>query len=120
MSKRITIQNVYNIVGHHLHSKWLPKTTGWAVRHVEEVGDTYCFELINTNPNSRFGQAEIQLRREPAKYDPIRMGFVYELWAWNLENNMPEQLWCPIKSINSIPEMGLRLGMILEKILPTK
>jgi hypothetical protein len=120
MDKRLRIQNVYKIVGHHLHSKWLPKTTGWAVRHVEEVGDTYCFELINTNVGARFGSAEIQLRREPAKYQPNRMQFMYELWAWNLENNKPEQIWMLKTEMNTIPEMGLRLGMMLEKILPSK
>ena len=44
----------------------------------------------------------------------------WELWAWNLENNKPEQLWCKISSMNTTSEMGLRLGMILERILPKK
>jgi hypothetical protein len=86
------------------------------VRHVEEVGDTYCFELINTNPNSRFGQAEIQLRREPYWFDGE---IKWELWAWNLENNKPEQIWMKKTEMNTIPDMGLRLGMMLEKIIPS-
>ena len=113
----LKIQNIYNIVGHHLHSKWLPKTTGWAVKDIEAVGDTYIFELINTNVGARFGSAEIQLRREPM-FDKKTFQTRYELWAWNLENNKPEQIWCMKTEMNSIPEFGLRLGMILERIIP--
>jgi hypothetical protein len=85
---------------------------------VESVGDTYIFELVTTD--GRWKGAEIQLRREPAKYDPIYKEFLYELWAWNLVNSKPEQMWCKVSQINTIEEMALRLGMILEKILPNK
>ena len=115
--KVLKIKNIYNIVGQQLYSKWLPKTEGWAVRSVEEVGDTYCFELVTTN--GAWMQAQIQLRREP-KYNPESFVREYELWAWNLENNKPEQLWCKMSSMNTTSEMGLRLGMMLERILPTK
>jgi len=115
----LRIQNLNRIVGQHLYSKWLPKTEGWAVREVEAVGDTYAFELINTQ-NGSWRQAQIQLKREPSKYDPNRKEMLYELWAWNLENGKPEQLWIPMHSMNSTNEMGLRLGMVLEKILPSK
>ena len=110
----LEIKNINKIVGQHLYSKWLPKTEGWAVRGVEAVVDTYIFELINTQSGS-WRQAEIQLRREPVIWD----GEVkYEMWAWNLVNTKPEQMWCKVSEINSTSESGLRLGMILEKILP--
>ena len=114
----LQIKNLNKIVGQHLYIKWLPKTEGWAVRAVEEIGDTCIFELINTQ-NGSWRQAEIQLKREPSKYDPNRREMLYELWAWNLDNGKPEQLWIPIHSMNTTSEMGLRLGMILERILPT-
>jgi hypothetical protein len=43
----------------------------------------------------------------------------WELWAWNLENNKPERMMCKVSEMNTTSEMGLRLGMILERILPT-
>ena len=115
--KVLKIKNIYNIVGQQLYSKWLPKTEGWAVRSVEEVGDTYCFELVTTN--GAWMQAQIQLRRE---WKIVNGSFEkqWELWAWNLENGKPEQLWCKMSSMNTTSEMGLRLGMILERILPKK
>ena len=114
----LRIQNLNRIVGQHLYSKWLPKTEGWAVRGVEAVGDTYIFQLINTQDGS-WRQAEIQLRREK-KFDPNDFTIKWELWAWNLENGKPEQLWIKMSSMNTIEEMALRLGMVLEKILPSK
>jgi len=118
MNKRITIQNLNKIVGQHLYSKWLPKTEGWAVRGVEAVGDTYAFELVTTNGG--WMQAQIQLKREPSKYDPNRKEMLYELWAWNLDNGKPEQLWIKMSAMNTTSDMALRLGMVLEKILPNK
>ena len=44
----------------------------------------------------------------------------WELWAWNLDNGKPEQLWIKMSAMNTIEEMALRLGMVLEKILPSK
>ena len=116
MNKRITIQNLNKIVGQHLYSKWLPKTEGWAVRGVEAVGDTYIFELINTQDGS-WRQAEIQLRRE---WKIVNGSFEkqWELWAWNLGNNLPERMMCKVSEMNTTSGMGLRLGMILERILP--
>jgi hypothetical protein len=113
----LQIKNLNKIVGQHLYIKWLPKTEGWAVRAVEEIGDTYIFELINTQ-NGTWRQAEIQLRRE-TKLDPNDFTIKWELWAWNLENGKPEQIWCKMNCMNTTSEMGLRLGMILERILPT-
>ena len=113
----LQIKNLNKIVGQHLYIKWLPKTEGWAVRAVEEIGDTYIFELINTQ-NGTWRQAEIQLRREK-KFDPNDFMAKWELWAWNLENNKPERMMCKVSAMNTTSEMGLRLGMILERILPT-
>jgi hypothetical protein len=113
----LQIKNLNKIVGQHLYTKWLPKTEGWAVRAVEEIGDTYIFELINTQ-NGTWRQAEIQLRREK-NFDPNDFTIKWELWAWNLENNKPERMMCKSSQMNTISEMGLRLAMILERILPT-
>lgn len=113
----LTIKNLYNIVGQQLHSKWIPNSHGWAVMGVEEVGDTYIFQLANTN--GRFTQAEIQLRREPM-WDKMSNETVYELWAWNLENNKPETLWRKMDDMRSTNDMGLWLAMVLDKIIPTK
>ena len=66
--KVLKIKNIYKIIGEELDCKWLPKTEGWIVRSVEEVGDTYIFGLVNTH-NGSWRQAEIQLRREK-KFDP--------------------------------------------------
>ena len=114
----LKIRNINKIVGQHLYSKWLPKTEGWAVRGVEAVGDTYIFQLINTQDGS-WRQAEIQLRRE---WKIVNGSFEkqWELWAWNLENGKPEQIWCKMNCMNTTSEMALRLGMVLEKILPNK
>jgi hypothetical protein len=117
MDKQLRIQNIHKIFGRHVRSKWLPKTEGWVVGSIELIGDTYCFELVS---NGLIKQVEIQLRRESAKYDPIYKEFLYELWAWNLVNRKPEQMWCKVSQINTIEEMVLRLGMMLEKILPSK
>jgi hypothetical protein len=114
----LKIQNINKIVGQHLYSKWLPKTEGWAVRGVEAVGDTYIFRLINTQDGS-WRQAEIQLCREK-KFDPNDFMAKCELWAWNLENNKPERIMCKVSEISSTSDMALRLGMVLEKILPSK
>ena len=113
----LQIKNLNKIVGQHLYSKWLPKTEGWAVRNVEEVGDTYIFGLINTH-NGSWRQAEIQLRREK-KFDPNDFTMKWELWAWNLGNNKPERIMCKMDCINTTSEMGLRLGMMLERIIPS-
>ena len=113
----LKIKNIYKIIGEELDCKWLPKTEGWIVRSVEEVGDTYIFGLDDKNLN--WGGAEIQLRREWKLVDGS-FEKKWELWAWNLENNKPEQLWCKMSSMNTTSEMALRLGMMLEKILPTK
>ena len=114
----LRIQNLNRIVGQHLYSKWLPKTEGWAVRNVETIGDTYIFELINTQSGT-WRQAEIQLKRNDEKWDTQTFTKKWELWAWNLGNNKPEQMWCDVKQMSTTSDMGLRLAMILEKIIPS-
>ena len=113
----LKIKNINKIVGQHLYSKWLPKTEGWVVRSVEEVGDTYIFGV--DDKSLKWGGAEIQLRRE---WNLVGGSFEkqWELWAWNLENNKPEQLWIKMSAMNTTSDMALRLGMVLEKILPSK
>ena len=111
----LKIENINKIRGQHLFSYGLPKTTGWVVRDWEAVGDTYIFELACSN--GRFRQAEIQLRRE-SKWNNSSNKKVYELWAWNLENNRPEQLWCNMYEMRSTNEFAIKLGIILDKIIP--
>jgi len=113
----LEIKNLNNIVGQHIYSKWLPKTEGWAVRGVETLADTYIFELINTQSGS-WRQAHIQLKRNDEKWDTQTFTKKWELWGWNLENNKPEQMWCDVNQMGTRNEMGLRLAMLLEKILP--
>jgi len=114
MDKRITIQNLDKIRGQHLFSKWLPKTTGWVVRDVETIGDTYRFELACSKGGWK--QVSVQLRRDVGKYEPNRREWLYELWAWG-KDGKPEQIWMLKGEMNSMSEMALRLGMMVEKII---
>jgi hypothetical protein len=100
-----------------MYSKWIPGTYGWAVQSVEGDSNTYYFELAS---NGRFKHAEIQLKREPVKYNPDNRVFLYELWAWNLEENKPEQMWFSKQELNTVEGMVTRLGVMLEKIIPKK
>jgi hypothetical protein len=115
----LTIQNIDKIIGEELDCKWLPNTKDWWVRNIEEAGDTYIFELMNTDSNARFGSAEIQLRREP-KLDLNRSATVYEMWAWNLENNKPEILWRTKADLETVRDGVLWIGYVLDKIVPSK
>jgi len=110
----LRIQNINKIFGRQLYSKWIPGTYGWAVSSVELVGDTYIFELVS---NGKFKQAEIQLRREP-HIDANTFKTKYELWAWNIENSKPEVTWYTIEELNTVEGMVLRLGIMLERIIP--
>jgi hypothetical protein len=110
----LRIQNINKIWGKFVESKWLPNSKGWVVRSVEEVGDTYIFELAS---NGTFKQAEIQLRRVPI-WDGLAEQTVYELWAWNLESNKPEILWRTSGDMKTIRDMCLWLGYMIDKIVP--
>ena len=112
---KLTIKNIDKIFGRQLRHAFLPNSYGWAVRSVEEVGDTYCFELAS---NGRFTHAEIQLKREPVKYNPDDTVFLYELWAWNLEENKEEQMWFSKQELDTVEGMTMRLGLMLEKVIP--
>jgi hypothetical protein len=116
MGKMLTIKNTDKLVGVDLYSKWIPCTYGWVVKSVEEVGDTYIFVL--KDGNGKWGGAEIQLRREPVKYNPDNKAFLYELWAWNLNNGKAEQAFYSKKELKTVEDMVLRLGLMLEKIIP--
>jgi hypothetical protein len=113
----LKIRNIDKIIGRELDCKWLPNTKDWWVRSIEEVGDTYIFELKNANQDARFLNAEIQLRREPVIRDGERN---YEMWAWNLENNMPEVKWNKLKDLKTVKDGVLWVGYVLEKILSSK
>lgn len=116
MNKRITIQNLDKIIGQHLYSKWLPKTTGWGVWDVEDFdGDTYRFELGCLNGGWK--HVSVQLRRDPMKFEPNRREWLYELWGWNTQTNKPEQLWCRMRDMGSTNDFALSLGMMVEKII---
>jgi hypothetical protein len=116
MDKRLTIQNLNKIWGRQLYSKWIPGTYGWAVQSVEGNDDTYFFELAS---NGRFKHAEIQLRRDP-KYNAEYFVRGYELWAWNSEENRAETMWFSMKELDTVEGMVMRLGLMLEKIIPKK
>lgn len=115
MDKKITIENLNKIRGQHLFSKWLPKTTGWVVRDWEAFGDTYIFELACSKGGYR--QVSVQLRRTPAKFEPNKREYLYELWGWNTQTNKPEQIWMMKTEMNSKNEFALRLGMMVEKMV---
>ena len=110
----LRIQNINKIWGKHVDSKWLPNSKGWAVSSVEDIGDTYVFELAS---NGKPNQAQIQLRREP-KWDDLAGQTVYELWAWNMETLKPEVLWRTKDDIKTIKDMCLWLGYMIDKIVP--
>ena len=112
----LKIKNIDKIVGVDLYSKWIPCTYGWVVKSVEEVGDTYIFVL--KDGNGKWGGAEIQLRREPVKYNPHNKAFLYELWAWNLNNGKAEQRWYSKQELCDMDSMRIKLGLMLEKIIP--
>jgi len=112
----LTIRNIDKIIGEELDCKWLPNTEGWVVKGIETVGDTYIFELVTTN--GKWLGAEIQLRREP-KLDLNRSATVYEMWAWNLENNKPEVLWRTKADLETVRDGVLWIGYVLDKIVPT-
>jgi hypothetical protein len=113
--KMLKIQNINKILGRDLYSKWMPQTKGWAVSSVELVGDTYIFELVTTD--GRWKGAEIQLRREP-HIDANTFKTKYELWAWNMENSKPEVTWYTMEELDTVEGMILRLGMMLERMIP--
>ena len=116
-SKKLTIQNLNKIWGRQLYSKWIPGTYGWAVQNVEGTNDAYYFDLAS---NGKFKHAEIQLKREPIKRKSRRDAFMYELWAWNLEKNKAETMQFSMKELDTVEGMVMRLGLMLEKILPKK
>ena len=114
-NKRLTIQNLNKIWGRQLYSKWIPGTYGWAVQNVEGTNDAYYFDLAS---NVKFKHAEIQLKREPIKRKSRRDAFMYELWAWNLEKNKAETMQFSMKELDTVEGMVMRLGLMLEKIIP--
>jgi len=114
MDKKLTIENIQKIWGRQM---WVPGTYGWAVQSVEGDSNAYYFELAS---NGKFKHAEIQLKREPVKYHPDAKVFLYELWAWNLEENKAEQMWFSKQELNTVEGMVTRLGVMLEKIIPKK
>jgi hypothetical protein len=113
--KKITIKNIHKIFGRQLYSKWIPGTYGWTVQSVEDKNDRYFFELAS---NGKFKHAEIQLKRDPVKYNPDDKVFLYEMWAWNLEENKAEQMWYSMQELNTVEAMVMRLGLMLEKVIP--
>jgi hypothetical protein len=117
MDKKLTIQNPHKIWGKQVYSKWVPGSYGWAVQSVEESRYAYFFELAS---NGRLKHAEIQLKREPVKYNPDDKVFLYEMWAWNIQTGRAEQMWFSMKEIDTMEGMAMRLGVMLEKILPSK
>jgi hypothetical protein len=43
---------------------------------------------------------------------------MYELWAWNLEKNKAETMQFSMQEIDTLESMVIRLGVMLEKIIP--
>jgi hypothetical protein len=112
---KLTIKNIDKIFGRQLYSKWIPGTYGWAVQSVEGTNHAYHFELAS---NGKFKHAEIKLRRDPKYYSTESFVKVYELWAWNLEKNRAETMHFSMQEIDTIEGMVVRLGVMLEKIIP--
>jgi hypothetical protein len=112
---KLTIKNIHKIFGRHLYPLQIPGTHSWVVLSVEDKNDRYFFELRS---NGKFKHAEIQLKRDPVKYNPNDRVFLYELWAWNLENNRPEQMWFSKQELDTMDGMCMRLGLMLEKVIP--
>jgi hypothetical protein len=112
----LKIKNIDKIVGMDLYSKWIPCTYGWIVSEIEVMDDTYIFVL--KDGNGKWGGAEIQFKREPVKYNPHNKAFLYELWAWNIENGKPEQRWYSKQELYDVGSMIIKLGLMLEKIIP--
>ena len=110
----LRIQNINKIWGKHVDSKWLPNSKGWVVGNVEDIGDTYVFELAS---NGKPNQAQIQLNKRP-KWDDLGGETVYELWAWNLETLKPEVLWRTKDDMKTIKDMCLWLGYMIDKTIP--
>jgi len=107
---KLTIKNIDKIFGRQLYSKWIQNSYGWAVQSVEENDDNYYFELAS---NGKFKHAEIQLKREPVKYNPDNRVFLYELWAFNLEENRPEQMWFSKQELNTME--GMLISLLAKK-----
>jgi hypothetical protein len=112
---KLTIQNPDKIWGRQLYSKWIPGTYGWAARSVEEISDNYYFQLVSNGP---IKQIQIKLRRTPSKFNPDDKVFLYELWASNFETGKMEQMWFSKQELDTMDGMCMRLGLMLEKILP--
>jgi hypothetical protein len=112
----LTIKNIHKIWGRQLQSAKWAGSFGWAVMSVKMVGDTYIFELVS---NGKTKLNEIQLKREPSKYNPDDKVFLYEMWTWNLNNGgKPEQAFYSKRELGTVDGMALRLGLMLEKVLP--
>lgn len=116
MSK-LTIQNIHKIWGKHVYSKWIENSYGWAVESVEGDSDTYYFALASNGPVKYI---EVKLRREPSKYNPNDMDFLYEMWTWNIAEHRWEQAFYSKRDLDTMEGMMLRLGLMIEKILPKR
>jgi hypothetical protein len=117
MDKKLTIQNLHKIWGRQLYSKWISGTYGWAIQSVEEISDNYYFQLVSNGP---IKQIQIKLRRNPSKFNPDDREFLYELWAWSHSNGKWVEEHYPKKDLDTMDGMCMRLGLMLEKILPKK
>jgi len=117
MDKRLTIQNISKIWGKYVYFKWIENSYGWAVQSVEGDSNTYYFSLAS---NGAIKQLMIQLRREPIKYEPNSREFLYEMSTWNIVNSNWERAHYSKQELDTMEGMMLRLGMMLEKILPKK
>ena len=112
----LTIKNIHKIFGRQLQSAKWAGSFGWVIRNVEMVGDTYIFELVS---NGKTKLNEIQLKREPSKYNPDERDFLYEMWTWTLNNGgKPEQAFYSKWELGTVEDMVLRLGLMLEKVIP--
>jgi hypothetical protein len=115
MDKKLTIKNLHKIWGRQVYSTWIPGTYGWAIGSVEEISDNYYFQLASNGP---LKSIQIKLRRNPAKYNPDDREFLYELWAWSHSNGKWVEEYYPKKDLDTMDGMCMRLGLMLEKILP--
>lgn len=115
----LRIRNISKIVGESVESKWLPNTSDWFVSNVEDTNDSYIFELINTDVSMVWTKAEIQLNKGPL-YSPETFDIVYKMWAMNYETGMMEHKMLSKCDLDTIRNAKLWIGVILDKIIPTK
>lgn len=114
---KLTIKNIHKIFGRHVYSKWIQNTYGWSVQSVEEVHDTYYFQLVNNGP---MRSIQIKLKREPSKYEPYKREFLYQLYVWSHSNGKWVEEYYTKNDLDTLDGMCVKLGLMLERVIAIK